>query len=319
MKIKQFTFLQLVIASLLSTLAGQELRSQTTTSLPVIFEENMVILQLALSPYDTLYMYTDTGGFNYLYRSGKKKLGARRLRRDNLWSRSGIGAVLEKNGLHPKNKQSLGYLPERDSPFDGMLGRSWFTGGIWTLDYTTAQMFKREESFSPTAFAVTPLFFPSQQKVELSRAVPRIEIKVGKDTLSLILDTGAQIHLSPELQDTLNSQELVAGSFINRSVFNRWRRENPDWTVYMKGDTSFKLDADLIVVPQLHVASVSIGPVMFAVRDDRNFEMMSTLFTDQPVVGALGGNALCLLGEITIDYVHRSLRVHASNTERPRP
>ena len=52
----------------------------------MIFKNNLVSLSIPLNT-DTLLMHTDTGGKNFLYRSGIQKLDTRRSK-VNLWEKS---------------------------------------------------------------------------------------------------------------------------------------------------------------------------------------------------------------------------------------
>lgn len=319
MKISPRAFIRSAVVLLAIQVVTCGLGAQTRSILPAQFDEQLVILQLALDHQDTLLMYTDTGGFNYLYHSGKKKTGVQRVRKEQLWQRIDFNAILESNAVPGSTDQSMLYYPERDSPYDGMLGRSWFAGKTWTIDYTRQQFYAHTPMNSDHLLGQTPLSFPSLSKVNAERAVPRIEVQIDGDTVSLILDTGAQLQLSEELQKTLDKPFRIAGSFINRSRFEQWREDHPEWTVYPKGDTSYGKGADLILVPELVIASVTVGPILFAVREDVNFEIMSDLFTDEPVEGALGGNALSLLGSVTIDYVRPGLQVNSPNKKSSAP
>lgn len=65
---------------------------------------------------------------------------------------------------------------------------------------------------------------------------------------------------------------------------------------------TFKEPEDIIIVPSMYVGHQKIGPVAFTRRADSNFNSMSTYFMDEPIVGALGGNALSQLGSFIVDY-----------------
>lgn len=132
--------------------------------------------------------------------------------------------------------------------------------------------------------------------------LPRVEITVGVDTLSMLSDTGAQAHLSVEARAQLKAGALVATSFINASTFDRWRKEHPQWKVIAGADTSFGDRADMIIVPQVFLGEKVLSDVGFVKRADSNFEVMSEYFMDEPIIGALGANALSQLQVFTIDY-----------------
>jgi hypothetical protein len=59
--------------------------------------------------------------------------------------------------------------------------------------------------------------------------------------------------------------------------------------------------ADLIEVPEVAIAGQHVGPVWFERRNVGTFEDYMSRWMDQPIVGALGGNALGFF-RVTIDY-----------------
>jgi hypothetical protein len=270
--------------------------------LPAVFQSELIHLSLPMGK-DSLRLYTDTGGKNYIYKSGTRKLKAKRGRK-NVWSKSNIEAVFREQNIPIPQEKELYYYNDRSSDFDGMLGREWFAGKIWEFDYVDKTLSHLPESgnhFDDSHEAIK-LFFRSDSTGNHLNHLARIQIIVQSDTLSMLFDTGAQAYLSPEAQRKLNENELVATSFINASVFDKWKMLYPEWSILEGADRSFNETADMIIVPEVIIGSKVVGPVGFTKRGDSNFEVMSDFFMDAEIVGALGGNALAGLKRFVLDY-----------------
>jgi len=279
------------------------------TELPAVFKNDLISLSIPLEN-DTLKLYTDTGGKNYLYKSGLKKLDTKRSKK-NLWEHSKIEELFAESEIPIPTSKEIYFANDRSSTFDGMLGREWFADKIWEFDYskkTLKHLEHRDENKENTRQSLR-LYFKIDSLGNHTHHLPRIQIIVESDTLSMLLDTGAQAYLSKEAQRELHKNELVATSFINASTFNRWRNTHPDWKVIEKGDLSFGKKADLIIVPEILLGGVTVGPVEFVKRADSNFEVMSHYFMDQEIVGALGGNALSGLNKFVVDYENEELKI----------
>lgn len=83
---------QLGLCALLLSLVflqGALPQERRNVDLPCSFENNLISLNLSISDGDTLSFYLDTGGKNFLYRSGRKKLKLGTSRK-NIWSKSGL-------------------------------------------------------------------------------------------------------------------------------------------------------------------------------------------------------------------------------------
>lgn len=280
-----------------------------STELPAVFENDLIMLAIPLD-HDTLLMYTDTGGKNFLYKSGLKKLETKRSRK-NLWERSKVEQHLTKGGIPLPHKKEIYFTKDTSSTCDGMFGREWFAHKVWEFDYlnqSLKQLHSTKKSRENT-FEQIPLYFKTDSAHNHIHHLPRILIRVESDTLSMLFDTGAQAFLSIEAQEKLQKKKLVATSFINASTFDRWTEKHPEWTVIQGGDESFGGQADIIVVPQIQIGQITVGPVEFARRADPNFQVMSRYFMDQEIVGALGGNAFTLLNTMILDYQNEALSI----------
>ena len=277
--------------------------------LPAVFENNLISLSI---PYEsgTLLMYTDTGGKNFLYKSGIQKLDTKRTKK-NLWEKSNIESVLTKKGIPIPYSKEIYFTNDPSSNYDGMLGREWFANRIWEFDYlnNTLKHLKFFEKNEESINQKVSLYFKSDSLGNHTHHLPRIRVIVKSDTLSMLFDSGAQAHLSSKAQKELNKNELTATSFINASTFDKWRNTYPEWFIIKEGDLSFGEKSDIILVPEIQIGETVVGPVEFVKRDDSNFKVMSNFFMDKEIAGALGGNALSILENFIVDYTTEELRI----------
>ncbi len=271
--------------------------------LPCSFKNNLISLNLPVSDSDTLSFYLDTGGKNFLYRSGQKKLKIGTSRK-NIWGKSGLDEHFAEHQIPLPYLEELRCIKDKSSSFDGMLGREWFAQGVWSFDYKNETLAHGEtgeiEGLERSQKVV--LHFRKDASRKPTIHLPRVEVMVEMDTLSMLLDTGAQAHLSVDAQTQLKTGALVATSFINATTFDHWKKEHPQWKVISGADTSFGNLADMIIVPQVFIGGRELLNVGFVKRADSNFEVMSEYFMDEKIIGALGANALSQLQSFTIDY-----------------
>ncbi len=299
-RISLFFFLPLFIYSL----SAKDIKAQDIQYLPAVFDNNLIRVYAQLPGRDTMWFYTDTGGMNFIYKSGIKKLGASR-RGENRWNRLKMDSLFQKNNIPVSGEKTIQYISERMETGDGMLGREWFYGGRWFIDYEQHRFgtFKTLAAMTvENSKQGVPLHFRKENAVVPTHALPRIEVIIDNDTLSFLLDTGAQVNLSDQARKTVHSDSPIATSFIIKSVYDKWRNAHPDWQIIEKADESSRNPSPMIRVPKVRIGSKKFGPVYFTVRADTNFQRLSELYMDQPVQGAIGGNCLSLLHQITIDY-----------------
>ena len=279
--------------------------------LPCVFESNLISCVLLNENQDSISFYTDTGGKNFLYKSGKKKLGLNS-KKGNLWQQKKFSELFKRNNFPAPGVPQFYFVNDKKSKEDGMLGREWFADKIVFIDYAAKEMKIIPQSYPENRIGA-PLFFKEDKKGEPIFQLARLKVEIEKDTLSLLLDTGAQAYLSEDMQEKTGQVELVAMSFINASIFNSWKNAHPEWLLYKNGDESFRTKEDIILVPKVTIAGKEIGPIAFASREDYNFKNMSSLFMDEPIQGALGGNALSKLEMIALDYKKRELILLSSD------
>lgn len=269
------------------------------------FPNQLIYITLPIQNDEQFVFYTDTGGKNFLYKSALKKLKIRKSK-VNLWNDKLEKECFVLNGLPTPKVPSFYFLNESNLIEDGMLGREWFADRIWQINYSDSTF--GELTAIPNEFSyLEPLQFLKNESFENINHLPRISTIIDGDSLSLLLDTGAQVRLSDEAKITIKNDDLVATSFVCSSLFQKWHREHPEWIFIAKGDK--ENESDMLQVPQITIGRQTIGPVWFVERADESFQIMSDLFMDRPIQGALGGNALSLFGEIILDYKQEMLLV----------
>jgi hypothetical protein len=291
------------------------IRSSSPQVVPVRYDEHRYIVAPVTKAGDTLYLYTDTGAdLNALFPGAIQRLG---LVRDSLI-----------RGNHTLRFTTLpSFRPEASIPFrsshpgmdrailvvdsisfaagtDGLLGREWFAGRVWTFDYPRHQLLLRSAGDLPPHSPKHRVALGFQADSAGRRTVnfPRIRVLIDGDSLDLLFDTGAMTALTDSAHAALadGRPSRRASSFVVQSVFDRWRKRHPQWEVIegadQLGDTTFPM----IKVPEVEVGGFRVGPVWFTARPDQNFIRFSQ-WMDRPIVGALGGSALQYV-QVTIDY-----------------
>ena len=241
---------------------------------------------------------------DFLYKTGRKKVKISRCHR-NLWNELNFDTILLNQGLPPSYFKTLYYSKDDVNNHDGMFGREWFANKVWTIDYEQEEIFNGVYDMVSTSS--TSLFFKKDSLGNVLTALPRMEVIIDGDTLSFLLDTGAQARLSVNVQKRVQLDEFEAISFIERSTFDKWKTSHPNWLIIEKADMSYGLNASMIQVPSIKIGERTIHSIWFVVRDDSNFEVMSNFFMDKKIIGAFGGNGLAKLGVITIDYKNEVL------------
>jgi hypothetical protein len=314
---------KLILATILLTLAACKQAKQSPfadaiiTTLPASFEANRIWLKPVAAAGDSMLFYLDTGGgTNMLYEGFEKKLKLpvtlRVIERDTfrLVPFPPIGAStpmpLPSADLPPFRDSLLLVKPMPDDYLfagTGFLGRTWFAGGIWLLDYKAGTMATLKESWKKglNPESLTKIGFQQDSTGARTTHFPRIQATVAGETLDFLFDTGASTLLTDSahkaMQDKLPA--LRGTSFIRRSTYEKWKQAHPEWRVFTAAEKDLKADA--IEVPHITLMGHTIGPVLFMVRNNKNFDEMMSGWMDKPVVGALGGSAFQYL-TIVIDY-----------------
>jgi hypothetical protein len=191
----------------------------------------------------------------------------------------------------------------RPREYDGMLGQAWFADRVWTFDYASEKLLLHRGTPEVTPETRTvDLGFLADSTGARQLSFPRITVVVDGDSLHLLFDTGATIHLTAAALDALGDSDRAvrATSFITSERLNRWRSRHPEWRVIPDADETVPGMA-LIEVPEVSVADFKVGPVWFTERPDANFHEFMSQWMDRRVDGALGGNFLRYF-RVTVDY-----------------
>jgi hypothetical protein len=278
--------------------------AQTTKKIPAQFKADRIFVQPVTKTGFKLTLYTDTGGgANMLFKSTVEKLG---LKTESL--RMGKNAVLmvpfpkfkPGNSIPPPlNKPPFGenmYVPGNSqaeiSGADGFLGRTWFAGKIWELDYTgkSVGVMDSVKLSGVDKNHLVPLGFQKDTSGNKTTSFPRLTAEVDGDTLNFLFDTGALVSLKDSAYNSLNDgmPQERGTSFIVKSIFEKWEKNHPDWKVVKDADKV--LNMPMIEVPKVSVGGYSVGPVWFTMRPDNNFYGFMSRWMDKAIDGALGGS-----------------------------
>lgn len=203
-------------------------------------------------------------------------------------------AVPDKKFMESEGQFFIKFVPQ-----DAFLGQFFFLDKAWTIDYLKKEVWVNTSIKKNSKSAdIQQLGFKKDKEGKKLYGHPSMKIIVDGDTLDVLLDTGATFILSTNGKSKLNvTDNAIGGSFIAKSVFEKWHQNHPEWKIIEKGDGK----SDIIEVPKIKIGKNQIGPVLFSVRPDEAWskQMISTM--DKVVKGAIGGSAFKYL-KIKIDY-----------------
>lgn len=198
----------------------------------------------------------------------------------------------------PESSPETDYF-SKHVPHDAFLGQFFFMNQSWTFDYLTGKVFINTPLSNNTTFEnVQTLGFKKDKQGNKRFGHPSMKIMVSEQTIDVLLDTGATLLLSENSKSEFNNKKAVGGSFIAKSIFDKWHTQHPDWRIIEKGEIT---GADLIEVPQVKVGNLVAGPVWFAKRPDEAWSKGMIGSMDKVVKGAIGGSFFQYF-KITIDY-----------------
>ncbi len=189
---------------------------------------------------------------------------------------------------------------QQSMPFDIFLGQNFFMGKSWTFDYLHRQVWVNTPLLPTEANkpGVQKLGFKKNLNHENIYGHPSLTIEVNGEPIDVLFDSGATMVLSKEGKKVFNTTEKTKGaSFIAKSIFDKWRKDHPDWKYYKGADYR----NDVIEAPLIKIAGLEVGPVLFAERPDEVWSEGMIQTMDKVVKGAIGGSALKYL-KVTIDY-----------------
>lgn len=275
------------------------------------FENDLVFVSIRTARNDALQVFTDTGGGMFLFQDSAE-------RADRLTPGEGGIPVAQVAPAHItavlRAEDRVGVTPREMPPgcenaegaslgeSDGMFGGRWFAGRAWQFDYEAGTLHIIETGNVPetggwSSFDMHFLEDPEVPEHERPH-FPRVTVEIAGEAVELLFDTGAQgCHLLPGEE---GPPLWRATSFISASLARRWRAAHPEWRYLEGGDGLFQ-PTDMIEAGSVRLAGTELGPVWFVIRPDRNFSEFMSQWMDEPVAGALGGNALSGR-EVVLDY-----------------
>lgn len=280
---------------------------------------------------DTIKAYTDTGGgFTALYPNTLKRLGLNKKIKTDLNSKSYILAkeVFKDKRFHPflsenskdLTNESFFAVPSQEfiheysvneSEVQGFFGQYFFINHCWTFDYInrTVKIHQACNIDIGSLNAQKVGFKKDSNNIKLF-GHPSINIKIEGEEIPMLFDTGATIELTESAQNILKRKKEIGGSFIAKSIYEKWKKKHPNWKVIKGGnelvDGGKSYYLDLIEVPLVVLGSFEVGPVWFAVRPDAAWSKGMIRSMDRVVKGALGGSALKYVS-VTIDYPNEAI------------
>ena len=202
--------------------------------------------------------------------------------------------------LVPPNVDEIKEFTKFMPGIDIFLGQNFFMGKAWTFDYIHQQVWVNtpisiKDEGKP---GVQRLGFKKNGNHEPIFGHPRMVIEINGEVIDVLFDTGASILLSDSGKKQMNTDALtIGGSFIAASIFDKWRKEHPEWKYYKEADKK----RDVIEVPIVKIGDIEVGPVLFSKRPDEDWSKGMIRTMDKIVKGAIGGSAFKYL-KVTIDY-----------------
>lgn len=270
--------------------------------LPALFEHDLIYVEPVTESGQKLRFLTDTGGGLFASTAAARRAGwfvgeppesvPFPRWRPEAWVPSSVDSSLtlwDAQGT-------------RGSDDSGMFGAPWFAGRTWILDYG-AQALLLDERRRERPEGAVPLFFQRGADGQPTTSFPRVRVEVYGVALDLLLDTGAQVRLTPEAQSRLEGGDdspLRATSFLAASFFDRFRAEHPEDRFLDNADAGVGGEP-MLQVESVRIGACEVGPVWFTRRPDANFTDYMSKWMDQKVVGALGGSALGAF-RVTLSY-----------------
>ncbi len=200
----------------------------------------------------------------------------------------------------PPMEDELKFMFKVQPEMEAFLGQTFFMDHSWTIDYPNEQLMVN------TPISDSLINHPNVQKLGFKKNTnqeklnghPSMTIEIDGETIDVLFDTGATMVLTEDGKKQFKTnKKTLAGSFIAVSIFNKWRKEHPDWKYYPKADYG----GDVIEVPIVKIGKFEVGPVLFVVKRDEAWSegMINTM--DKVVKGAIGGTFLKYF-KVTIDY-----------------
>ena len=208
--------------------------------------------------------------------------------------------VTEPSLFIPPMDDEMKFITQNMPNMEVFLGQNFFMGKAWTIDYIHQNIWVNtpislQDKNNPT---IQTIGFKKNNNNENIFGHASMFIEVKGEIIEVLFDTGATITLSEEGKKELHTNaKTIGGSFIASTIFDKWRKQHPEWKYYPKAD----MNNDVIEVPIVTIGGNEVGPVLFAKRPDENWSKGMINSMDKIVKGAIGGSGLKYL-KVTIDY-----------------
>lgn len=288
-----------------STTSSVSSDAHDAVRLPATFEADRVYITPLLPDGRRLRFFSDSGGGVCIRRALVEQLGLATRPLEERGERHSLASLptFAAPDVLPPFARIFGPVV-RDACFediDGMLGMAFFADHVFTLDYGRREMWWLPGGFStPANTPCAALGFPTDALGVHTASYPSIDVEISGESFPMLLDTGATLNLTPAAVELFAGPARRAGSFIVRSVFQRWRLLHPEWPT-APGDVLAGETFDVIEVPSVRIAGQDVGPVLFAERPDSNLHDFMSSMMDRRVDGSLGGSALRYF-RVVLDY-----------------
>jgi hypothetical protein len=314
----------LCLLSLNGSLLAQRTTATKATYIPSTVIDGRFYIKIPVANGDTLLAFCDTGGgYNAIYPAviAKLHLEDKVLETDVHGTKVKYipaselvtGGLIPFPHINPSYKRAIqvpffqiagddmetkiitSYIPH-----DVFLGQFFFIGHSWTFNYPKRKLYINTPLSSKTTFKnMQRLGFKKDTAGNKLFGHPSMQVEIDGQVIDVLFDTGASILLNEITQAKLKIRsKSMAGSFIAKSIFDKWRLQHPDWRYIEKGE---RTGADLIQVPSVKVGNTTAGPVWFAKRPDEAWSKGMIQSMDKVVKGAVGGS-LFQYFTVTIDY-----------------
>lgn len=298
--------------------------------LPTELIEGRFFLKIPTTNGDTIIGFCDTGGgYTAIYQSTVKSLGlASKIKQviidgdttkyipaNEIYTSQDIPYPEIQNYFKSHINVSFFEAPDDTKEtlifakfvdYQAFLGQFFFINNAWTFNYITGKMsINTPISKSNKDENTQTVGFKKDKQGNKRFGHPSMKLKIDGKVIDVLFDTGATFLLSDHGKSKLGlSTNATAGSFIAKSVFDKWHLDHPDWRIIEKGEIT---GADLIEVPEVTVGNLTAGPVWFAKRTDEVWSKGMIGSMDKVVKGAIGGSFLKYF-KVTIDYPNELIK-----------
>jgi len=208
--------------------------------------------------------------------------------------------VKEPYLLIPPLENEVKLMMEVQPETDAFFGQTFFMDHSWTIDYLNEKIWVNTplNKSEKNHLNVQKLGFKKNANGAKINGHPSMVIEVDGDSIDVLFDTGASLVLSDTGREQFHTdKKTMGGSFIAASLFDKWRKNHPEWNYYPNSD----LLGDVIEVPSIKIGEHEVGPALFARRRDEVWSEGMISSMDKVVKGAVGGSVLKYF-KVTVDY-----------------